>query len=66
MNGVVMAEALRSNQSSACVKILMHSCLAESATGAKFTDYNAFLREPNDVDVALKLIEDLIESEPRC
>lgn len=64
MNGASMGQMLRSDASLAGTKILMHSCLPESALTGHFGEYDAFLRKPYDVDVALRLIQNLIEGRP--
>ena len=42
------------------VKIVMNSSLPEDAVRQHFEKYDAFLRKPYNVDVALKMIADLL------
>ena len=42
------------------VKIVMNSGLPEAAVRQRFEKYDAFLRKPYNVDVALKLIAELL------
>ncbi len=60
MNGATMGEILRGDPSCASMKIVMHSCLPESAVKPPVGSYDAFLRKPYDVDRALDLIQNLI------
>ena len=60
MNGAEMGEALRASADTRNVRILMSSSLPEDAVRQHFGKYDAFLRKPYNVDVALKLIADLL------
>jgi CheY-like chemotaxis protein len=60
MNGAAMGEALRSAAETQHIKILMNSSLTENAVRTHFSKYDAFLRKPYTVDVALKVIASLI------
>jgi CheY-like chemotaxis protein len=60
MNGADVGEALRATPELRDVKIVMNSSLPEAAVRQHFEKYDAFLRKPYNVDVALKLIADLL------
>jgi CheY-like chemotaxis protein len=60
MNGAEVGEALRASPELRDVKIVMNSSLPEGAVRQHFEKYDAFLRKPYNVDVALKLIADLL------
>lgn len=60
MNGAEMGRALRADEHVRHIKIVMNSSLPESSVREHFADYDAFLRKPYNVDVALKLIADLL------
>lgn len=60
MNGAEVGEALRASPELRDVKIIMNSSLPEAAVRQHFEKYDAFLRKPYNVDVALKLISDLL------
>jgi len=60
MNGAEVGEALRAAQETRNVKIVMNSSLPEEAVHQHFEKYDAFLRKPYNVDVALKMIADLL------
>jgi CheY-like chemotaxis protein len=62
MNGAAMCEALRAQYPSLAIKVLVHTCLAESAVNARFGRYDAYLRKPYEVEGALKLIQQLLEA----
>ena len=60
MNGGDLGEALRASPELRHVKIVMNSGLPEAAVRQRFEKYDAFLRKPYNVDVALKLIAELL------
>jgi CheY-like chemotaxis protein len=60
MNGAEMGEALRASVETRHIKILMNSSLPEEVVRQHFGKYDAFLRKPYNVDVALKLIAALL------
>ena len=60
MNGAQMGEALRASPDTRDIRILMNSSLPEAAVREHFSKYDAFLRKPYNVDVALRLIRDLL------
>ena len=60
MNGADMGEALRGAAETRHIKILMNSSLPEDAVRQHFSKYDAFLRKPYNVDVALSLISALL------
>lgn len=60
MNGAEMGEALRASPAAAHVKILMNSSLPEAAVSERFPAYDAFLRKPYSLDLALDVIEQLL------
>ena len=61
MNGAQMDEALRASPETQDIKILMNSSLPEEAVLQHFGKYDAFLRKPYNIDVALKLIAALLK-----
>jgi len=61
MNGAQFARTLRADPALAHVKIIMNSGLAESAVREQFSQYDAFLRKPYNIDDVLKLIADLLK-----
>jgi CheY-like chemotaxis protein len=61
MNGAEMGESLRAAPETRDIKIVMSSSLPEEAVRQHFAKYDAFLRKPYNVDVALKLIASLLE-----
>lgn len=61
MNGAQMGEALRASADTRHVKILMNSSLPEESVREHFSKYDAFLRKPYNVDVALALIARLLK-----
>ena len=61
MNGAEMGEALRASSDTRHIKIVMNSSLPEESVRQHFGKYDAFLRKPYNVDVALKLIASLLE-----
>jgi CheY-like chemotaxis protein len=62
MNGADMAQALREMPETRHIKILMNSSLPEDAVRLHFSKYDAFLRKPYNVDVALSLIASLLKA----
>ncbi|WP_280151060.1 response regulator [Piscinibacter sp. XHJ-5] len=62
MNGADMGRALREAPETAGIKIVLNSSLPEDAVRPHFGKYDAFLRKPYNIDVALKLIATLLES----
>lgn len=60
MNGAEMGRALRADAHTQHIKIVMNSSLPEASVREHFDGYDAFLRKPYNVDVALKLIADLL------
>ncbi len=65
MNGAEMGRALRSAAATRGTRILMNSSLPEGAVREHFTAYDAFLRKPYNVDLALQLIARLLD-EPQA
>ena len=61
MNGAEVGKALRESADTRSVRILMNSSLPEEAIRHHFSNYDAFLRKPYNVDVALQLIAKLLE-----
>lgn len=61
MNGADMGEALRESSDTRHIKILMNSSLPEAAVRQHFSKYDAFLRKPYNVDVALSMISALLK-----
>ncbi|HEV7915607.1 MAG TPA: response regulator [Albitalea sp.] len=62
MNGAEMGKAMRDSPETRDIRILMNSSLPEEAVRQHFEKYDAFLRKPYNVDVALKLIASMFES----
>jgi len=60
LNGAQVGEALRASPDTRDIKIVMNSSLPEEAVRQHFEKYDAFLRKPYNVDVALKMIADLL------
>lgn len=60
MNGAAMGQALRSSPATQHIKILMNSSLPANAITPQFDGFDAFLRKPYNVDVALDLIAKLL------
>jgi CheY-like chemotaxis protein len=60
MDGATMGRALRSTPRGRAIKLVMNSSMTESALRAHFTDYDAFLRKPYDIDGALATIRRLL------
>lgn len=61
MNGAEMGAALRASADTRHIRILMNSSMPEDAVRTHFSKYDAFLRKPYNVDVALKLIATLLD-----
>jgi len=61
MSGGEMARALREGGETASIRILMNSGLSEDAVREQVTTYDAFLRKPYNVDVALEMIRRLLQ-----
>ena len=62
MNGGEMGHALREDPATRDIRILMNSSLPEEAVRPHFAGYDAFLRKPYNVDVALALIGKLLRA----
>lgn len=60
MNGAEVVTALRSSTDTRSVKVLMNSSMPEESVQQHTTDYDAFLRKPYNVDVALGMIKELL------
>ena len=60
MDGAEMGEALRASVEFSDVKILMNSSLPEGAIKPRFGQYDAFLRKPYSIDLALSVIAKLL------
>lgn len=60
MNGAEVVTALRSSMETRSVKVLMNSSMPEESVQQHTTDYDAFLRKPYNVDVALGMIKELL------
>ena len=60
MNGADLARALRGAPELRHIKILMNSSLPEELVRRHFSNYDAYLRKPYNVDVALQLIASLV------
>lgn len=60
MTGAEMGRVLRESADTRHIKILMNSSLPEDAVRVHFAAYDAFLRKPYNVDVALRLIAALL------
>lgn len=60
MNGAEVGEALRASPQTRDIKIVMNSSLPEDTVRQHFEKYDAFLRKPYNVDMALKIIGDLL------
>lgn len=64
MNGAELGRHLRASPRLSNVKILLHSGLSEAVVREQFDGYDAFLRKPYNVDMALRLIAELLSDEP--
>jgi CheY-like chemotaxis protein len=60
MNGAQVGDALRASPDTRDIKIVMNSGLPEEAVRQQFEKYDAFLRKPYNVDVALRMIAELL------
>jgi CheY-like chemotaxis protein len=60
MNGAAMGLALRASPQTRHIKILMNSSLPASAVTPHFDGFDAFLRKPYNVDMALEVIAKLL------
>jgi CheY-like chemotaxis protein len=60
MNGAEMVKALRDAAETASIPILLNSSLAEEEIRRHVTSYDAFLRKPYELDVALGVIRRLL------
>jgi CheY-like chemotaxis protein len=60
MNGAAMGQALRASPATRHIKILMNSSLPATAITPFFDGFDAFLRKPYNVDVALEVIARLL------
>jgi CheY-like chemotaxis protein len=64
MNGAELGRLVRESPKLSHVKILLHSGLSEAVVREKFDGYDAFLRKPYNVDMALRLIAELLGDTP--
>jgi len=64
MNGAEMGRLVRESPRLSQAKILLHSGLSEAVVREQFDGYDAFLRKPYNVDMALRLIGELLSDEP--
>ena len=64
MNGAELGRQLRASPRLSNVRILLHSGLSESVVREQFDGYDAFLRKPYNVDMALRLIAELLSDAP--
>jgi CheY-like chemotaxis protein len=60
MNGALMAQTLRADETTRHVKIVMNSVLPEAAVRERFAEYDGFLRKPYGIEALLRLIADLL------
>jgi CheY-like chemotaxis protein len=60
MNGADMGHAVRASAQLRHIKILMNSSLPEASVLQQFSGYDAFLRKPYNVDLALQIIARLL------
>ncbi len=60
INGAEVVSELRNSDETRAVKIMMNSSLPEESVRQHTTAYDAFLRKPYNVDVALEMIKDLL------
>ena len=63
MNGAEAGQALRADPRYRSVRILMNSSLTEAAVARHFQGYDAFLRKPYNVDLALDIIARLLQED---
>ena len=64
MNGAELGRLVRQSPKLSQVKILLHSGLSEAVVREQFDGYDAFLRKPYNVDMALRLIAELLSEAP--
>jgi CheY-like chemotaxis protein len=60
VDGAEVGRRLRESPETSGIKILMNSSLTEDIVRAHFSNYDAFLRKPYNVDVALGVIARLL------
>jgi CheY-like chemotaxis protein len=60
MDGAEMGKRLRSDPGTCGIRILMNSSLEEDSVREYFSGYDAFLRKPFDIDLALQTISRLL------
>lgn len=60
MSGAQMGQALRASPDTRSMKIVMNSSLPEEMVRDHFDGYDAYLRKPYKLDVALRLIAKLL------
>ena len=60
LDGAKAATALRASPTTRHIKILMNSSLNEDIVRAHFSNYDAFLRKPYNVDLAIAVIARLL------
>lgn len=61
MNGAEMGRRLRSSPASQAVKIVMQSSLSEQMVRSEWSGFDAFLRKPYNVDVLLRIVDELLQ-----
>ena len=64
MNGAELSRELRADPQFVDTKIVLNSGLPEAAIREQFDGYDAFLRKPYNVDMALRLIAELLSDAP--
>jgi CheY-like chemotaxis protein len=62
MGGAEMGKVLRANPDTRSIPILFNSSLDEAVVREQFSEYDAYLRKPFNVDRALELIKSLLAS----
>jgi CheY-like chemotaxis protein len=60
MNGCDAAKALRADEHTRHIRILMHSSMSEQNVRGYFADYDAFLRKPCSFDDILAVVKQLL------
>lgn len=60
MDGAEMGRRMRASKQMRDIKILLNSSLSEQSARERFAEYDAFLRKPYSVDVALETIRVLL------
>ncbi|HWP18357.1 MAG TPA: response regulator [Burkholderiaceae bacterium] len=60
MNGAEMARAMRADPATSGIPILMNSSLSEEVVRRHFDGYDGFLRKPYNIELALRLIAQLV------